>query len=346
MKRNLFLLLVVVLSLFSVAFVASAQDSLIDSVCLVTDVGHVDDGTFNQFAYEGMLRAAEEFSLENTFIETTAQTDYATNIETCLTEGYDVIITVGFLMTDTSIAQATANPDVFFVGVDQFIADGPTNLVGLQFREDQGGFLAGALAALMTESGTVAGVYGLDIPPVVKFRNGFEQGALFINPDITLLGTYIDSFTAPDRGAAAAEGFIGEGADVIFGAGGPTGSGGITFAAQESVFVIGVDQDEYLTTFGNGSTPGAEFLISSALKRVDQAVYLALLSLTTGNTEEFGGGGVRVFSAANDGVGFAPAHDAAVPEEVTAQLDAILVGLKYGWIDTGVDPVTGALLDG
>jgi basic membrane protein A and related proteins len=354
MKRNLFLLLVAMLSLFSVAFVASAQDSLIDFVCLVTDVGRVDDGTFNQFAYEGMLRAAEEFSLEQTFIETTAQTDYNTNIETCLAEGADVVITVGFLMTDTSVAQANANPDVFFIGVDQFIADNPDtadvneapeNLVGLQFREDQAGFLAGAMAALMTESGTIAGVYGLDIPPVVKFRNGYEQGARFINPEINLLGTYIDSFTAPDRGAAAAEGFIGEGADVIFGAGGPTGSGGITFAAQENVFVIGVDQDEYLTTFGNGSTPGAEYLISSALKRVDQAVYLALASLSSGNVEEFAGGGVRVFSAENDGVGFAPPHDAAVPEDVIEQVSAILVGLKYGWIQTGVDPVTGALLE-
>jgi basic membrane lipoprotein Med (substrate-binding protein (PBP1-ABC) superfamily) len=150
-----------------------------------------------------------------------AQTDYEPNVNTCLNEGYDVVVTVGFLIGDVTLASAQANPDVFFIGVDQFFTDAPDNLVGIQYREDQAGFLVGAMAALMTESGTVAGVYGIDIPPVVKFRNGFEQGAKYINPDIELLGVYIDDFYAPDRGAAAAEQFIGEGADVIFGAGLP-----------------------------------------------------------------------------------------------------------------------------
>jgi basic membrane protein A and related proteins len=321
----------------------SAQDSLIESVCLVTDLGRVNDGTFNQFAYEGMEAAAEDFDLESTFIETQAQTDYAANIQTCIDEGFDAIVTVGFLIADGTLAAAQANPDTYFIGVDQFVADGPANYTGIQFREDQAGYLAGVLAALSTESNTIAGVYGIDIPPVVKFRNGFENGARSINPDINLLGVYIDDFVAPDRGAAAAEQFIGEGADVIFGAGGPTGSGGITAAAQQGVKVIGVDQDEYFTTFGNGETPGAENLISSAVKRVDQGVYLALQYLVEGG-EEFPGGTILVMSAANDGVGFAPAHDADVSEEVTAQVQGVLDQLKAGTLVTGVDPVSGELL--
>jgi len=344
--RNILFLLV--LALLAVAVVpAVAQDSLIESVCLVTDVGKVNDGTFNQFAYEGMMNAAEDFGLDNTYIETQAQTDYAANMGRCISDGYDAIVTVGFLLTDATLAAAKDNPNIYFIGVDQDAAGGgaTSNYVGLQFREDQAGFLVGALAAQMTKSGVIGGVYGIDVPAVKKYRNGYENGAKFINPDIKALGVYIDNFAAPDRGAAAAGQFMGEGADVIFGAGGGTGSGGITRAAQDGALVIGVDQDEFFTTFGNGETPGAENLISSAIKRVDVAVYTAIEALVNGGAD-FSGGGNMVLSAENDGIGFAEAHLAAdkVPAEVTEYVNDILVGLKRGWISTGVDPVTGDLL--
>nr|MBA3872305.1 BMP family ABC transporter substrate-binding protein [Anaerolineae bacterium] len=300
------------------------------------------DGTFNQFAYEGGKKAADEFGLNYKYIETVAETDYAKNIDTCVKEGFKAVITVGFLIADATKAAALANPDVYFMGVDQNIDPAPKNWTGLVFREDQSGFLAGALAAQMSKSGTIAGVYGIEIPPVKKFRNGFENGAKFINPDIKILGTYNDSFTAPDVGGANAKQFIGEGADVIFGAGGPTGTGGITAAAQAGVYVIGVDQDEYTTSFGGGKSPGADKIISSAVKRVDQAVYLAVEALVEGG-KDFTGGGYLVMSAANGGVGFAPKHDSDVPDAVTEYMNDILVGLKHGWIDTGVDPTTGDL---
>ncbi len=321
----------------------SAQDE-IESVCLVTDIGRVNDGTFNQYAYEGMLRAADEFDLDSTFIETTAQTEYQNNINTCLNEEFDIIITVGFLITDATHAAAAANPDIQFIGVDQFFADPLPNLVGIQYREDQAGFLVGALAALMSESGTIGGVYGIPIPPVVKFRNGYEQGARYINPDINLLGVYIDDFNAADRGATAAEQLIGEGADVIFGAGGPTGSGAITRAAQQGVYVIGVDADEYFTTFGEGETPGSENLISSAMKRVDNGVYDMIALLVDGGS--FPEGSLYVLSLENDGIAFAPAHDSDVSEEITAQVEEIQAGLLDGSIETGVNPGDGSLLEG
>lgn len=346
-KRNFLVLLVIALVVTSVVPMlrVAAQDSLIESVCLVTDLGRVNDGTFNQFAHEGATKAAEEFGLEYTYIETQAQTDYDANLQTCLSEGYDAIVTVGFLMAEATAKESAANPDVYFIGVDQFVADGPTNYLGLQFREDQGGFLAGALAAQLSQSGTIGGVYGIDIPPVKKFRNGFEQGAKFINPDINLLGTYIPSFTDSAAGASAASQFLGEGADVIFGAGGPTGSGGIVEAAKKGALVIGVDQDEFGTTFGGGSADGAANIVSSAVKRVDQAVYLSIKALVEGGAD-FTGGTNLIMSASNDGVGFAPPHDAAdkVSAEVTAKMEEILAGLKAGTIWTGVDPASGDLL--
>jgi basic membrane lipoprotein Med (substrate-binding protein (PBP1-ABC) superfamily) len=324
------------------ALPAVAQDPLIESVCLVTDVGRVNDGTFNQFAYKGMVDAVEDFDLDSTYIETTNQVDYATNIQTCVDSGYDAIITVGFLIFDTTLAAAQANPDVYFIGVDHFYGDAPANLVGVQFREDQSGFMAGALAGLMTMSDIVAGVYGIDIPPVIKFRNGFENGVAHTNMDAQALGVYIPSFVDPATGAETALQFIAEGADVIFGAGGPTGSGGIQAAAAEGVYAIGVDQDEYVTTFGNGESPGADMVISSAMKRVDQGVYLSLQSLAEGDAMSFGGN--RIFSAANNGVGLAPPHDADVPDEVLAQLDEIFAGLQDGSVSTGVDPITGEMM--
>lgn len=311
----------------------------VSKICLVTDVGKVNDGTFNQFAYEGFTRAAKDFSLESKYIETQAQTDYAANIKTCVDEGFQVVVTVGFLITDATAAAAKENPKVYFIGIDQGYADPLPNLVGVQFREDQSGFLAGALAAQMTKSGTIAGVYGIDVPAVKKFRLGFENGAKYIKADIKTLGVYIDSFTAPDKGKSSAEQFIGEGADVIFGAGGQTGSGGIKAAAEKNVFVIGVDQDEYVTTFGGGSTPGAKYILSSATKRVDNGVYAPIKALVEG--AGWPKDSLLVLDAKAEGVGFAPKHDADVPDAVTAKLNEILKGLADGTIDTGVNPVSG-----
>ena len=311
-------------------------------VGLVTDVGKVNDGTFNQYAYEGMMRAVEEFGLDSAFIETQQPTDYEKNVEQFIDEGYDMIVTVGFMMGETTQKEAEANPDVHFAIVD-FAYDPPIpNVMGLVFREDQAGFLAGALAGMMTESKTVGIVAGMEIPPVKKFRNGYENGVHYVCPDCSVIGVYIDSFTDPARGKAAAQSQIAEGADVIFGAGGPTGSGGILGAAQQGVWVIGVDQDEYYTTFKGGEEAGADKLLSSAMKRVDVAVYTAIKEAYEGTFE----GRTAVFDAASNGVGLAPFHETedAVPQEVKDKLDEIFQMLASGELDTGVDPVSGDMV--
>jgi len=348
-KRSTLMTVVMLIVLLTVQGlgVVSAQDG-VDSVCLVTDLGRINDGTFNQFAYEGMVKAVEELELNSDFIETTAQTDYNANIDTCVQEGFDVIVTVGFLIADDTLAAAEANPDRYFIGVDQFVFEGPENYVGIQFREDQAGFLVGAIAALVTESNVVAGVYGIDIPPVVKFRNGYEQGVKYVaekeGKEVEVLGVYIDDFLAPDRGASAANQFIGEGADVIFGAGGPTGSGGITEAANQGKWVIGVDQDEWVTTFDSGESPGAEFIISSALKRVDVGVYDMIKVLAEGNMDGFPGGGNYILDVNNGGITFGPKHDAAIDDSVYEAAQEIQDMLVAGTLETGVDPASGALL--
>ena len=310
------------------------------TVRLVTDIGKVDDRTFNQYAYDGMVAAEDCFGFETSFIETVSEADYEENIGTALEGDPDVLITVGFLLADATLAAAEANTETSFIGIDQFQPEYPANYVGVLFNEDEGGYLAGVLAASLSESGVVGVVGGReDVPPVVKLVNGYEVGAKSVNPDIQVLKIYNESFTAPDKGASDAQQFIGEGADVIFGAGGQTGSGGVAAATAQGVWGIGVDQDEYFTTFDEGAAPGSDKLASSAVKRVDLGVFLQIVAALEG---EFGAdGGFFALTAANGGITYAEFHDADIPEDVASVLEETRLGLADGSIKTGLDPATG-----
>lgn len=314
---------------------AAAQAASISRVGLVTDVGKVDDRTFNESAYKGMVRAAKAFGIKSAFIETQQPTDYAKNIEQFATAGYDMIITVGFMLGDATKKMAEKYPEVRFAIVD-FAYDPPLdNVVGLVFAEEQSGFMAGALAGLMSKSKVLGMVAGIEIPPVIRFRKGYEAGVQHVCADCTVLGVYIDSFTDPARGKTAAISQIDEGADVIFGGGGTTGSGAILGAAQAGVWAIGVDQDEYLTTFKQGRTPGSDKLLSSAMKRVDQAVYRVVQQAVAG---QFSGGTVK-FDASNGGIGLAPFHEteASVPDAVKTKLREIAADLASGKLVVNLD---------
>jgi basic membrane protein A len=310
-------------------------------VNLVTDIGKIDDGTFNQFAYDGMQGALTCFGIEDSdYIETVSEADYAANIATSLSQDPDVVVTVGYLITTDTEQAAIDNPDVDFIGIDQFLVEYPPNMVGVLFNEHEGGFIAGAMAALLSETNVVGVVGGReDVPPVVKFVNGYEAGAKYINPDIRVLSIYNESFTDPAKGASDAEQFMGEGADVIFGAGGQTGSGGVKAATEAGVWGIGVDQDEYYTTFAGGTAPGSEYLATSAMKRVDLAVFR---NIAASIEDQFGG--MYVLTAANDGITYAPFHDATIPEDVATQVEAVREGLADGSIDTGVCGIDGLFI--
>ncbi len=307
-------------------------------VRLITDIGKVDDRTFNQFAYEGMIAAAECFGFETSFIETASEADYAKNIATSLDGGPDMIVTVGFLLATDTLAAAEANPDVSFIGVDQFQPEFPDNYVGVQFREDEGGCLAGVAAGLLTETGVIGVVGGReDVPPVVRYVNAYESCAKQVNPDVSVLSTYNESFNDPAKGASDAQQFIGDGADVIFGAGGPTGSAGVVEATKAGLWGIGVDQDEYFSTFDGGKATGADKLATSAIKRVDLSVFDNIVRKLT---DDFAGG-LFVLTAENAGITYAPSHDADIPQSVLDELEKTRKALAAGTFEIGVDPVTG-----
>lgn len=312
---------------------APAVEAPAFKVGLVTDVGRVNDRSFNQSAWEGVLKAQADLGLSDDdvkYIETQDAKDYADNMAQFIDAGYNVIVTVGFALGDATIEAAKNNPDILFIGVDQFQGEALPNLAGLIFHEDQSGYLAGVLAASMTESGTIAAVLGTDlVPPVVAFNEGYIAGAKSVNPDINVISTYhpgeiSQAFTDPEWGAATAKQAIDQGADVIFGAGGITGNGALQeVATHEGLYCIGVDTDQWETV------PAAHpCLISSAMKLITPAVADLIGQAQAGT---FTGG--NVFGAA----GLAPFHDfdSVIPQEVKDLLVATKAGLDDGSISTG-----------
>ena len=196
-------------------------------VGLVTESSGIEDGTFNQYAYDGMMRAAEEFGLETTHIGGRRPGDEEGNILMLIEDGCQLIITVGIRLGDTVERLSKEYLDTKFVTIDYAPYPPKSNVMGLVFSEDQAGFLAGAMAGYITQSNVLGVVAGDEVPPVIKFRKGFANGANHVNPEVEVLGEYIESFTDPEKGRGVAQSFIEQGADVIFGAGGETGSGGI-----------------------------------------------------------------------------------------------------------------------
>jgi basic membrane protein A len=308
-------------------------DEAVFCVGVVTDVGEIDDKSFNQSAWEGVQLAESELGAQIDYIETQDAKDYAANIGQFANNGYDVIVTVGFAMGEATIEAAQQYPDIDFIGIDQFQGEAIDNLSGLIFNEDKSGFLAGALAAMLTETGTVAQVLGTDlVPPVVAFKEGFDGGAEYINPDINIIATYhpggMDvAFTDPEWGASTAKQALDQGADVVFGAGGKTGNGAlIEVAGTEGAYCIGVDTDQWLTV------PEAHScLVSSAMKLITPGVF-DLLSQSKDGSMPSG----NYFGP----VGLAPFHDfeSQIPDDVKATLAEIDAGLADGSIQTGYNP--------
>lgn len=296
-------------------------------VGLVTDSGGINDGTFNQYAYEGMVAAARCFGFDTSYLASGSLDNYADHLDRLIQDGSDAIVTVGFWLTEMTDAAARAHPDVHFVGVDQPGNAELPNYAGVQFRDDQAGFLAGAAAGLLTTSGTVGVVAGPDsVEPVMALTDGFRAGVQSVAQDVTTLVDHLPSFSDPDAGAAVARDFVARGADVVYGPAGLTGVGAIRAAAAENAWVIGVDQDQYYTTFEGGAHPGAERLATSSVKRVDLGVFAALADVVAGEPTS----GPNRFDAATGGIAYAPAHDAALPDGVAARLARIYHELAAG----------------
>jgi len=306
-------------------------------VGLVTDVGKVDDKSFNQSAWEGVQMAEKELGAEIKYIETTDPKDYEKNIATFADEGYDVIVTVGFALGEATIAAAKKYPNVKFIGVDQFQAEVTPGVAGLVFPEDQSGFLAGALAALMSKSGQIGAVLGTDaVPPVWRFGEGYRAGAKYVKPDIEINVVYHNdvgfdkTFIDPEWGKTTAISMIDKGVDVVFGAGGKTGNGALLGGAEKGVAVIGVDTDQYFTV-----PEAQQYMLTSAMKLIVPGVFNIIKDYSEGKWVD---GNVTGQAA------LAPYHDwdSKIPADVKAQIEDLTAKLQSGELQTGVPPAKPA----
>jgi basic membrane protein A len=318
-------------------------------VGLVTDVGGVNDKSFNQSAWAGVQKAMKDLGVDAKFIESKQPTDYEKNIDQFATEKYDAIVTVGFLMGDATAAKAKQYPNIKFAIVDNayFPTEGSAacgagvkdcyddgglkNVTSLMFQEDEVGCLAGVLAAGMSKTGTICSVSGMEIPPVVRFVTGYQNCAKQVKADINTLNVYIPSFTDPAKGKETGQSMIDQGCDVVFGVGGNTGNGGLLAAKEKGLMAIGVDVDQY-----NTYPEVKDALISSAAKNVDTAVFSYLKSVTDGTVKA----GPVLANIKNGGIGLAPYHDwdSKIPQAVKDQVSKFEAGLKDGSIKTGYQP--------
>ena len=307
-------------------------------VGMVSDIGGVDDASFNQNTWEGLVMAEEELGVCAQFIESQAQADYEKNITEFAEQDYDLIITVGYLLGDATAKMAAQYPDVKFGIVDYAYDPGIPNVVGIVFATDEAAFMTGYLAAAWAdlkdpEDPAVGYVAGMQIPTVEIFVAGHTAGIAYYNEkygkDVGFSGTYVGDFEAPDEGKTQGLSLIDEGADVILGIGGKTGNGGLVAAKERGVWGVGVDVDQY-NTLPNEK----DILITSTIKRLDMSVFGVVQSVVDGT---FAGGGVYVGTLENEGVGMAAFHDfeGQIPEQIVADLEEIRLGLIDGTIETG-----------
>jgi basic membrane protein A len=340
-KLSILITLLLVLSVV-VSACQTAAPAAKKKVAVVLDTGGENDKSFNEYTLKGARDAATKLGYDVSYVVSQSSSDYEKNIDTFATEKSDLIITVGFLMGDATAAMAKKYPDIKFAIVDYayfpanagdpdpYTAD-LKNVTSLMFQEDEAAYPAGVLAACMSKSGTIATVSGMEIPPVVKFVVGFQNGAKSVNPDIKTLNIYIPDFNDPTTGKQAGQDFISQGADVVFGVGGNTGNGGLLAAKEAGLMGIGVDVDQY-----NTYPEVKDALITSAQKNVDTATAAAVEAYSKGELKA----GISTANAANGGVGISPYHDwdGKIPQDCKDKVDAAIKGLKDGSIKTGYQP--------
>jgi basic membrane protein A and related proteins len=288
-------------------------------VGLVTDIGGLNDRGFNSLANQGLERAADELGVETRVLESKSDADYIPNLSQLGDEGYDLVISVGFLMGEATEKAAKEYPDTNFAIVDFAYDAPPKNLQGLVFKEQEVGYLVGYLAGLKTETGVVSTVGGQKIPPFDRFIAGFQAGAKASNSKVTTLNGYSQDFVDQAKCKEVALDQIAKKSDVVFQVAGGCGLGALDAAKEKGVLGIGVDADQ-------GHL--GPHILTSAQKKVDQAVYQTIEKAANG---EFEGGGVTVFGLAEDGVGPGKFNDDVTDEDKT-KLDEVKQQITDGSI--------------
>jgi basic membrane protein A and related proteins len=288
-------------------------------VGLVFDVGGRGDKSFNDAAYLGVSRAAEELGIEASYLEPSSTEDREAALRLFAARGFDLVIGVGFIFSSDLDAVSRAYPDVRFAGVDYAPGPGgvPPNVAALAFREEEGSFLVGAVAGLMSKSGHVGFVGGMTGPLIRKFEVGYVAGVSAACPrcvvHVAYAGTTPDAFRDPAKGKALANAQIAARSDVLYHASGATGHGVFEAARQARVLAIGVDADQH------DEMPGV--VVTSMIKRADVAVYDVVEDVVRGRF----GAGMKIFGLREGGVDYVHEgpHAEGIPDDVKARVEAL-----------------------
>lgn len=339
----------------SVAASAQASASTL-KIGVVTDVGTVNDKNFNEYSYKGAQAGAKDLGESSSvpYAVPKDASEYASLIQNFVSQNFNIIVTVGFNLTNDTIKAAKANPNIWFIGVDQapicvdtkgnpdstFACKGDAatllpHYVALGFEEDQAGYLAGIVAASVSKSGVIGAIGGITIcAPCVRYIQGYTLGAQSVNPSIKVKTAYITTsdftkaFGDPVTGKNFAKQFItANHPDVLFQVAGNTGNGILDAACDAGIDAIGVDVDQFL------SYPNADkCIITSAEKHLSNAVEDTIKAIAAGTQQP----GVSHFDAKNDGIGVSDFHDKAssMPSDLQSKLDAALSGMKDGSLKT------------
>lgn len=316
----------------------AAEEAPVMTFCQVTDTGGIDDKSFNATAWLGMENAAADLGVEVKYLESQQQSDYEVNLNAFVEEGCDLILSIGFLLADATAAAATANPDMNFAIVDNGSMD-IANIRGNYANIEEATFLAGYLAAGMTQTGKVATYVGILFPSTQTFMDGYAMGVAYYNEvhgtavevlgwDMeTQTGLEVGNFESLDDGRALGESLLDEGADIIMPVAGPVGLGTLAVMQERgSGLVIGVDND-----WSIANPDQADFVLASALKKIDVFVYDSIEKVVNG---EFVGGEDYALTLENNGVGLAygTAWEDQIPADLLAEIEALIPQIIAGEI--------------
>lgn len=282
---------------------------------MVTDLGGVNDKSFNQQAWEALEKISKDTGADVKYLESKKDADYEPNLNNFVKGGYDLTWGIGFLFADAAKKVADQNPNAKLAVIDTTVD--AQNVESVTFKEHEGSFLVGVVAGLTTKTNKIGFVGGMELPVIKKFEAGFKAGVAAVNPDAVVTPNYVGDFSKPDLGKLAAATLYDAGNDIIFHAAGGSGNGVFTeakdrFKAGNKVWVIGVDKDQSIE-FGNDIT------LTSMMKKVDQAVYTVSQDLLSG---KFQGGlaNAKELGLAEGGVGL-PDNNPNVSKEILDKVE-------------------------
>ena len=296
---------------------ATAKSEL--KIGLITDVGGIHDHSFNETSWKGMEKAKEDFGVEINYLESKTDADYSSNIESFVDEDYDLIVCVGFKLAEATKKAAESHPDKKFAIIDDATNASLPNVTCLTFKQEQASYLVGYVAGLVTKKNNVGFVLGMGSEMMHKFGYGYLAGVYAANPKATVQQIDANSFADPAIGKTSATTMITNGADVIFHAAGGTGVGVIQACQENKISAIGVDTDQ--------SSLAPDTVITSAMKRVDNAVYDSVKQLVEGTLK----GGEVVYDLSKGGVDIAPTTN-LLSEDVLKKVEEVKAKILSGEI--------------